>query len=113
MSYGNGQPAILRFDESIQECRQLLKHPLSIEDDMRLVSMVELIVIREQLHNRISELDSARNDGEDVEDHIYEELRRADHQFRRWYEEWDQQFGQRYPDVRFLFFSLVKWEIFN
>ncbi|KIJ46403.1 hypothetical protein M422DRAFT_165228, partial [Sphaerobolus stellatus SS14] len=112
MSYGNGQPAILRYDESIANCRELLEHPLAIEDDMRLVSMLELIVIREHVHNKLTELDRLMNEGEDVEDQIYEVLRTADNDFARWYAEWDERFGQRYPDAVFYRQSLQVQQYF-
>jgi hypothetical protein len=54
MSYGTGRPAILKDDESIWQCRFLLRHPLAVEDDMRLVSMVELMAIRERITNHLS-----------------------------------------------------------
>ena len=56
MSYGTGRPAILKDDESIWQCRLLLQHPLAIEDDMRLVSTVELMAIRERVHNNLAPL---------------------------------------------------------
>lgn len=93
MSYGNGQPAILRFDESIRDCRLLLQHPLSIEDDMRLVSMVELIVLREHVHNCPGQLDN--EPGEEM----FASLREADYEFENWFREWDDKISQRYPDV--------------
>src|SRR5438477_50527 len=52
LSYGTGRPAILKDDESIWQCRLLLTHPLAIEDDMRLVSTVELMAIRERVNTK-------------------------------------------------------------
>ncbi|KAL0578601.1 hypothetical protein V5O48_003392 [Marasmius crinis-equi] len=95
MSYGNGRPAVLKEDESIKECRLLLQHPLAIEDDMRLVSTVELIQIRERIHNAMAPFD------EPVKDSDFEELRKADIQFQKWYATWDQAFSQKYEDVAF------------
>jgi len=101
MSYGNGQPAILRDDESIRNCRLLLQHPLSVEDDMRLVSMVELLVIREKVHNKLSDLDRDISEGirDGIEQEMYDVLKDADVDFRGWFHEWDDQFSTRYPDV--------------
>jgi hypothetical protein len=93
MSYGVGRPAILRFDESIRDCRLVLRHPLSIEDDMRLVSTVELMVIREKVHNRLAPLESS------ISDDAFMALREADMDFRTWFEQWDQRFSQKYSDV--------------
>ncbi|KAK7468717.1 hypothetical protein VKT23_003220 [Stygiomarasmius scandens] len=95
LSYGTGRPAVLKEDESVRHCRLLLQHPLAVEDDMRLVSTVELIMIRERIHNALSPFD------EPVKDSDFEELRRADDLFRRWYATWDQAFSQKYEDAAF------------
>ena len=93
MSYGTGRPAVLKEDESINNCRLLLQHPLAIEDDMRLVSTVELIQIRERIHNALAPFD------EPVKDSDFEKLREADLQFKSWYATWDQCFSQKYENV--------------
>ncbi|KAI0719989.1 hypothetical protein C8T65DRAFT_634520 [Cerioporus squamosus] len=96
MSYGTGRPAILKDDESIWQCRLLLQHPLAIEDDMRLVSTVELMAIRERVHNNLSPLfDRA------VDEITFNVLREADMEFRNWYATWDQAFSQKYEDAAF------------
>ena len=103
MSYGTGRPAILKDDESIWQCRLLLQHPLAIEDDMRLVSTVELMAIRERIHNNLAPLFDRP-----VDDHTFQVLRDADIEFRNWFATWDQAFSQKYEDagawVPFLFF---------
>lgn len=93
LSYGTGRPAVLKDDESIQDCRYLLRHPLAIEDDMRLVSTVELVAIRERVHNALAPLEGP------VKENDFEILRRADHEFRNWYATWDQAFSQKYEDA--------------
>lgn len=94
MSYGTGRPAILKDDESIWQCRLLLQHPLAIEDDMRLVSTVELMAIRERVHNNLAPLfDRA------VDEITFNVLREADMEFRNWYATWDQAFSQKYEDA--------------
>ena len=50
MSYGNGRPAILKEDDNVRYSHELLAHPLSIEDDARLASTVELMILRERGH---------------------------------------------------------------
>nr|GAT47837.1 predicted protein [Mycena chlorophos] len=95
LSYGTGRPAVLKDDESIKHCRLLLQHPLAIEDDMRLVSTVELMALRERVHNALSPFDGP------VKDEHFEELRRADVNFRSWYATWDQAFSQKYEDAAF------------
>ncbi|KAJ6574941.1 hypothetical protein B0H19DRAFT_619992 [Mycena capillaripes] len=95
LSYGTGRPAVLKDDESIKLCRLLLQHPLAIEDDMRLVSTVELMALRERVHNALSPFEGP------VKDEHFEELRRADLNFRSWYATWDQAFSQKYEDAAF------------
>ncbi|KZT30720.1 hypothetical protein NEOLEDRAFT_1126328 [Neolentinus lepideus HHB14362 ss-1] len=95
MSYGTGRPAILRDDESIWQCRLLLNHPLSIEDDMRLVSTVELMAIRERVHGKLSPLDRA------IDDYTFNVLHEADGEFRNWYTNWDGAFSQKYENAAF------------
>lgn len=105
ISYGVGRPAILRFDESIRDCRLLLQHPLAIEDDMRLVSMVELMIIREKIHNRLAQQES-------ITEETFLTLREADSDFKVWFEHWDQKFAEKYSDVShiaFCCFSLLSF----
>lgn len=94
MSYGTGRPAILKDDESIWQCRLLLQHPLAIEDDMRLVSTVELMAIRERVNNNLSPTFE-----HPVDEHTFNVLRDADLEFRNWYNTWDQAFSQKYEDA--------------
>ncbi|KAI0639613.1 hypothetical protein C8Q77DRAFT_1082056 [Trametes polyzona] len=102
MSYGTGRPAILKDDESIWQCRLLVQHPLAIEDDMRLVSTVELMAIRERVHNNLAPLfDRA------VDEITFNVLHEADMEFRNWYSTWDQAFSQKYEDAGA--FSSAKW----
>lgn len=84
---------MLKDDESIKNCRLFLQHPLAIEDDMRLVSTVELMAIRERVHNALSPVEDS------IRDQDFEELRRADISFRSWYATWDQAFSQKYEDA--------------
>lgn len=101
ISFGTGRPAILREDESIARCRHILRHPLSIQDDMRLVSMVELMILREQIHNQLAPYEGP------VEDRVYKVLNQAESDFKAWYEEWDQMFSQKYEDAAFYRQSLM------
>ncbi|GLB35988.1 putative fungal specific transcription factor [Lyophyllum shimeji] len=95
LSYGTGRPAVLKDDESIQECRLLLSHPLAIEDDMRLVSTVELMAIRERVHNDMSPIEGP------VREEHFARLREADGEFSNWYKIWDHAFSQKYEDATF------------
>lgn len=93
LSYGTGRPAVLKDDGSIAHARLLLQHPSAIEDDMRLVSTVELMAVRERLHNSMSSMD------EPVQDSDFEELRRGDAALKGWYATWDHAFSQKYADA--------------
>jgi len=95
MSYGTGRPAVLKDDESIRECRLLLQHPLAIEDDMRLVSTVELMAIRERVNNVLSPMEGP------VKDEHFIRLHEADDEFATWYATWDHAFSQKYEDAAF------------
>ncbi|KAI5124176.1 hypothetical protein M0805_000982 [Coniferiporia weirii] len=94
MSYGTGRPAILKDDESIWGSRLLLEHPLAIQDDMRLCSTLELMAIRERIHNRLSP-------DHPVDDQTFAVLREADVEFRNWFTTWDTAFSQKYEDAAF------------
>jgi len=96
MSYGTGRPAILTDNESIWQCSLLLRHPLTIEDDMRLVSMVELMAIRERITNHLSPFLHGP-----VDERTFEILRSANAEFAHWYQTWDQSFSQKYEDATF------------
>ncbi|KAL7409659.1 hypothetical protein BDY24DRAFT_402566 [Mrakia frigida] len=56
MSYGNGRTPIVQVDEAILRCQELLKHPLSIETDIKVVSTTELMTIRAKYHHELSKL---------------------------------------------------------
>lgn len=92
MSYGTGRPAILKDDESIWGSRLLLKHPLAIQDDMRLCSTLELMAIRERIHNKLSP-------DLPLDDHTFAILREANSEFRNWFATWDTAFSQKYEDA--------------
>jgi hypothetical protein len=95
LSYGTGRPAVLKDDQSIKDCRYLLNHPMAIEDDMRLVSTVELIAIRERVHNTLAPFDGP------VKPEHFEELHRADRDFQNWYTSWDISFSRKYENAAF------------
>jgi hypothetical protein len=84
---------VLKDDESIWQCRLLLQHPLAIEDDMRLVSTVELMAIRERVTNNLSPYDKP------VGDATFNILHEADLEFQNWFNTWDQAFSQKYEDA--------------
>lgn len=92
LSYGTGRLAILKDDESIWDCRRILQHPLAIEDDMRLVSSVELMAVRERLHNRLTPFDTV------IDDNVITMLNSAHEEFRIWFATWDKVFSHKYVD---------------
>lgn len=71
----------------------MLQHPLAIEDDMRLVSTVELMALRERLNNQIINPDGPLNEA------AFAALRDGSTQFQTWYATWDQAFSQKYEDA--------------
>ena len=93
LSYGTGRPAVLKDDESIQHARWLLNHPLTIEDDMRLVSTVELIAIRERVHNELAPYEGP------IPPSHFDKLHKADRDFKEWYHSWDALFSRKYENA--------------
>jgi len=57
---------------------------------MRLVSTVELIAIRERVHNAMAPFEGP------VKPEHLGELQRADIDFKNWYESWDEAFSRKY-----------------
>ena len=78
MSFGTGRPAILKEDESVLGGSALLSHPLSIEDDARLVSTVELMVFRERAQDAMVPLDHS------FTNERFAKLSEATENFRKW-----------------------------
>lgn len=69
---------------------------------MRLVSTVELMIIRERVHNKLSPPDNPPDD-----DACLAILSAADEDFQKWYEVWDKTFSQKYEDATFYRQSLT------
>jgi len=63
---------------------------------MRLVSMVELMAIRERITNHLSPLSHVP-----VDERTVDILRSAYAEFKHWYQTWDQAFSQKYEDAAF------------
>ncbi|KZO92820.1 hypothetical protein CALVIDRAFT_503961, partial [Calocera viscosa TUFC12733] len=100
MSFGTGRPFMIKTDDSVEDASAILQHPLSVADDMRLVSSVELMVIRERLHGRLG-----------VEGPVTEKTRDiildAERQFSDWFQRWDLQFAYKWPEKPFYRHSLL------
>lgn len=60
---------------------------------MRLVSTVELMAIRERVHNNLPPFDKP------VDDHTFNVLRDADLEFSSWFADWDHSFSKKYEDA--------------
>jgi hypothetical protein len=69
---------------------------------MRLVSTVELMIIRERVHNKLSPPDTPPDD-----ETCLAILSAADEDFQKWYEVWDKTFSQKYEDATFYRQSLT------
>jgi len=60
---------------------------------MRLVSTVELMAIRERVHNKLTPFERP------VDDVTFGVIQQADSEFRNWYKTWDHAFSQKYEDA--------------
>jgi hypothetical protein len=65
---------------------------MTIEDDMRLVSTVELIAIRERLQNSLAPFKGP------VKPTELQQLQQAGRDFQIWYNFWDANFSAKYED---------------
>jgi hypothetical protein len=83
----------MKDDESIRQCRLFLHHPLSIKDDIRLVSAVELMAIRESIHYELGPYDRP------VDDHSLDLLNHSCEKFKDWYTSWDAIFSLQYENA--------------
>lgn len=70
---------------------------------MRLVSTVELIAIRERVHNAMAPFEGP------VKPEHFEELQRADVDFKNWYGSWDEAFSRKYEHAGGLAETLHKY----
>ncbi|KAF9508244.1 hypothetical protein BS47DRAFT_1303052, partial [Hydnum rufescens UP504] len=108
LSFGTGRPAILHEDESIKECRAFLDHPLTIPDDIRLVSMVELAIIRERLHHSLSSTSAGATS---ASSDVYAILNRAKEEFQGWFQSWDDEFSRRQVEPGYQNFQRESLEV--
>ena len=84
---------------------------LAIPDDLRLVSMVQLGVIKEHLHKELSQAASSETSGtpdasgtSNPPDDVYSILKKHRGKFDQWTSRWDAEFakrGEEYPDSQF------------
>lgn len=48
MAFNLGRPALFGGEETIRHCREFLNHPLSVQNDSRLVATCELLTLRRE-----------------------------------------------------------------
>jgi hypothetical protein len=77
---------------------------LAIDDDMRLVSMVELMAIRERITNHLSPFSHGP-----VDERTFEVVRNAYADTKHWYQTWDQAFSQKYEDAGMYFTTQIPY----
>ncbi|KDQ21446.1 hypothetical protein BOTBODRAFT_182777 [Botryobasidium botryosum FD-172 SS1] len=93
ISFGTGRPAMMRGDKSLANAREiLLKHPLSIATDHRLVSTCELLSLQAKIHEDLGPHDEPVNEPE-----IFGKLQEASRVIDDWFTEWDGIMGQEHP----------------
>ncbi|CAE6510564.1 unnamed protein product [Rhizoctonia solani] len=84
ISFGTGRPAMMKGDKSLIRARDiLLKHPLVIPTDARLVSTCELMTLQSKIHDRLGPLDEPVN-----EDRVIETLAQSIVDLDAWLAEW-------------------------
>ncbi|KDN36432.1 hypothetical protein RSAG8_10824, partial [Rhizoctonia solani AG-8 WAC10335] len=84
ISFGTGRPAMMKGDKSLIRARDiLLKHPLAIPTDARLVSTCELMTLQSKIHDRLGPLDEPVN-----EDRVIETLAQSIIDLDAWLAEW-------------------------
>ncbi|CAE7058282.1 unnamed protein product [Rhizoctonia solani] len=84
ISFGTGRPAMMKGDKSLIRARDiLLKHPLSIPTDARLVSTCELMTLQSKIHDRLGPLDEPVD-----EDKVIETLAQSVIDLDAWLAEW-------------------------
>ncbi|TIC41349.1 hypothetical protein E3Q06_01607 [Wallemia mellicola] len=83
LSFGTGRTAFLRDDRgTLSHSRILLNHPLATPTDLRLISTMELLQIREKVHNELQPFDTR------VDGHTFATLRLATVEFDSWFNNW-------------------------
>ncbi|KIR69390.1 hypothetical protein I314_00501, partial [Cryptococcus bacillisporus CA1873] len=94
MSFAYCRPAIFSPDEATINARRLLKHPLSIPTDIRLVSTCENLAFRMPLHQHFALSLGRRQSIKAVVD-VDQLLRGCNCALKDWFEYWDSYCAQR------------------
>ncbi|TIC10731.1 hypothetical protein E3Q14_02644 [Wallemia mellicola] len=101
LSFGTGRTAFLRDDRgTLSHSRILLNHPLATPTDLRLISTMELLQIREKVHNELQPFDTR------VDGHTFATLRLATVEFDSWFNNWKEHIQNKFPDKQFFIQSL-------
>ncbi|KAI9509161.1 hypothetical protein F5148DRAFT_1275400 [Russula earlei] len=84
MSLGTGRPIVLRDESSIRHCRALLGHPMASMTDVRLISLVELIVQKTQIYETLTSMNGQ------VNHNTLQFIRRASEALDKWWRDCDE-----------------------
>ncbi|KAF8332612.1 uncharacterized protein EI90DRAFT_3145331 [Cantharellus anzutake] len=84
MSLGTGRPVILRGGNSVKYCGILLTHPMASPTDVRLISQIELIAQKSQIHETLLSMNGQ------VDNSTLAFVRRASIALDKWWEECDE-----------------------
>jgi len=84
MSLGTGRPIVLRDESSIRHCRVLLRHTMASGTDVRLISLVELIVQKTQIYETLTSMNGQ------VNHNTLAFIRRASEALDKWWRDCDE-----------------------
>ncbi|KAH9994958.1 hypothetical protein BJV74DRAFT_830722 [Russula compacta] len=84
MSLGIGRPIVMRDESSIRHCRALLGHRMASGTDVRLVSLVELIVQKTQIYETLTSMNGQ------VNHNTLAFIRRASEALDKWWRDCDE-----------------------
>ncbi|KAL7424794.1 hypothetical protein Q5752_000478 [Cryptotrichosporon argae] len=84
MAYNLGRPALFSANETISKSRYFLEHPLSRQNDSRLVATCELLTLRASMHQPFSIWPAATRIAD-----LDAKIRRADETYDEWLAHWE------------------------
>ncbi|KAK8866058.1 hypothetical protein IAR55_001209 [Kwoniella newhampshirensis] len=107
MSFAYGRPGLFSSESTIKNARKLLKHPLSLPTDARLVSSCESLAWRMPLHQPVALAPSNSMNTFSLPD-MDDKLRQVNRNLNECYEYWDDYFAQKgIPEGHFLRETLI------
>ncbi|WVO13060.1 hypothetical protein L204_100670 [Cryptococcus depauperatus] len=92
VSLGTGKPLMLRDDQSVQQARKLLDHPMASETDMHLIAGVELVNLRISIIEHLNPLHGKL----DTSTITFVKSKLAE--IQAWYQEWYNIHKSRYDE---------------